>query len=149
MNRQYHRKKCYVCQQDRKSTRLNSSHSQISYAVFCLKKKKLLLLALDRLAESRHGAARRLDLLDGPLRARVRSDGKLIGEVALAEHLHVDGGIWHETRGLERLRRELGARVEALIEAANVDGLGVRAERPDRHRVLGRVAAELAHPFFF
>src|SRR2546430_5676172 len=25
---------------DRKSTRLNSSHSQISYAVFCLKKKK-------------------------------------------------------------------------------------------------------------
>src|SRR2546427_4110591 len=27
---------------DRKSTRLNSSHSQISYAVFCLKKKKLI-----------------------------------------------------------------------------------------------------------
>src|SRR2546430_7164738 len=27
---------------DRKSTRLNSSHSQISYAVFCLKKKKHL-----------------------------------------------------------------------------------------------------------
>src|SRR2546427_10466113 len=29
-----------VALQDRKSTRLNSSHSQISYAVFCLKKKK-------------------------------------------------------------------------------------------------------------
>src|SRR5256886_6547365 len=28
---------------DRKSTRLNSSHSQISYAVFCLKKKKTQL----------------------------------------------------------------------------------------------------------
>src|SRR5256886_12733912 len=28
---------------DRKSTRLNSSHSQISYAVFCLKKKKIHL----------------------------------------------------------------------------------------------------------
>src|SRR2546430_12595956 len=28
---------------DRKSTRLNSSHSQISYAVFCLKKKRHLL----------------------------------------------------------------------------------------------------------
>src|SRR3712207_8322751 len=27
--------------QDRKSTRLNSSHANISYAVFCLKKKKL------------------------------------------------------------------------------------------------------------
>src|SRR2546430_4404947 len=29
--------------QDRKSTRLNSSHSQISYAVFCLKKKKKVI----------------------------------------------------------------------------------------------------------
>src|SRR2546427_6080011 len=29
---------------DRKSTRLNSSHSQISYAVFCLKKKKEMQL---------------------------------------------------------------------------------------------------------
>src|SRR5688572_31913818 len=29
-----------VMRADRKSTRLNSSHSQISYAVFCLKKKK-------------------------------------------------------------------------------------------------------------
>src|SRR2546430_10959322 len=28
-------------EKDRKSTRLNSSHSQISYAVFCLKKKKI------------------------------------------------------------------------------------------------------------
>src|SRR5688572_31081851 len=31
---------------DRKSTRLNSSHSQISYAVFCLKKKTLKWTAL-------------------------------------------------------------------------------------------------------
>src|SRR2546430_11315071 len=33
--------KCDECKEivDRKSTRLNSSHSQISYAVFCLKKK--------------------------------------------------------------------------------------------------------------
>src|SRR5256886_2926160 len=31
--------------QDRKSTRLNSSHSQISYAVFCLKKKKKYLIS--------------------------------------------------------------------------------------------------------
>src|SRR2546430_3826528 len=29
-----------ISELDRKSTRLNSSHSQISYAVFCLKKKK-------------------------------------------------------------------------------------------------------------
>src|SRR2546430_4034267 len=32
---------------DRKSTRLNSSHSQISYAVFCLKKKKKNLTLVD------------------------------------------------------------------------------------------------------
>src|SRR2546430_12203195 len=32
---------------DRKSTRLNSSHSQISYAVFCLKKKKNNITAID------------------------------------------------------------------------------------------------------
>src|SRR3712207_8745869 len=37
------------CAQDRKSTRLNSSHANISYAVFCLKNKNarfVLLLAL-------------------------------------------------------------------------------------------------------
>src|SRR2546428_7223162 len=32
--------------EDRKSTRLNSSHDQISYAVFCLKKKKLTVRGL-------------------------------------------------------------------------------------------------------
>src|SRR2546428_4651807 len=32
---------------DRKSTRLNSSHDQISYAVFCLKKKNIASLPLD------------------------------------------------------------------------------------------------------
>src|SRR3712207_8167536 len=39
--------------QDRKSTRLNSSHANISYAVFCLKKKNVLVLLshlLDHLA---------------------------------------------------------------------------------------------------
>src|SRR2546427_3160844 len=40
----HRRGKCLHIQieQDRKSTRLNSSHSQISYAVFCLKKKMQL-----------------------------------------------------------------------------------------------------------
>src|SRR3712207_7911202 len=32
-----------VHRRDRKSTRLNSSHANISYAVFCLKKKKIIL----------------------------------------------------------------------------------------------------------
>src|SRR2546422_6660424 len=35
-----HRDRGHVAAQDRKSTRLNSSHGYISYAVFCLKKKK-------------------------------------------------------------------------------------------------------------
>src|SRR2546430_7521667 len=39
---------------DRKSTRLNSSHSQISYAVFCLKKKKKLTLTCSCSAGSFH-----------------------------------------------------------------------------------------------
>src|SRR2546427_2416749 len=38
---------------DRKSTRLNSSHSQISYAVFCLKKKKKSTMS--RMREIRRG----------------------------------------------------------------------------------------------
>src|SRR2546430_3927031 len=34
---------------DRKSTRLNSSHSQISYAVFCLKKKKKITCTISHI----------------------------------------------------------------------------------------------------
>src|SRR5439155_8716726 len=57
----------HVAKRDRKSTRLNSSHVAISYAVFCLKKKKLRVrehalemcrLATHPLAEqSNHAAA--------------------------------------------------------------------------------------------
>src|SRR5690606_41655166 len=36
----HHRRSEFPNQEDRKSTRLNSSHVKISYAVFCLKKKK-------------------------------------------------------------------------------------------------------------
>src|SRR2546427_5489028 len=43
--------------EDRKSTRLNSSHSQISYAVFCLKKKRLR-----RPSASRRWRSRRTEL---------------------------------------------------------------------------------------
>src|SRR3989475_2727611 len=51
---------------DRKSTRLNSSHSQISYAVFCLKKKKQRELGEavhqqgERVPENTDGAAAEL-----------------------------------------------------------------------------------------
>src|SRR5689334_24622236 len=39
---------------DRKSTRLNSSHSSISYAVFCLKKKKKNLSHTSTITASQH-----------------------------------------------------------------------------------------------
>src|SRR5947208_9437197 len=39
---------------DRKSTRLNSSHQIISYAVFCLKKKKRPIIIVQFRAERRH-----------------------------------------------------------------------------------------------
>src|SRR2546430_12847031 len=39
---------CFFLSKDRKSTRLNSSHSQISYAVFCLKKKQIQPSLLDQ-----------------------------------------------------------------------------------------------------
>src|SRR3712207_7030972 len=39
---------------DRKSTRLNSSHANISYAVFCLKKKKKHHLILRRASRHQH-----------------------------------------------------------------------------------------------
>src|SRR5256886_11180946 len=53
---------------DRKSTRLNSSHSQISYAVFCLKKKRFThLVTIDEVANLTMTAdyARSMFLLDG------------------------------------------------------------------------------------
>src|SRR5688572_31754403 len=46
------RSKCHLPLRDRKSTRLNSSHSQISYAVFCLKKKNNTLKYLRAFSKS-------------------------------------------------------------------------------------------------
>src|SRR5437763_13435419 len=43
---------CTATTRDRKSTRLNSSHRCISYAVFCLKKKKSPLKATDKQSTS-------------------------------------------------------------------------------------------------
>src|SRR5438270_8915902 len=64
---------------DRKSTRLNSSHSQISYAVFCLKKKTGL----------KSSDADPLDLKEDELRRWVgtRPSVKLIGDGSLTSRL--------------------------------------------------------------
>src|SRR2546427_8782386 len=61
---------------DRKSTRLNSSHSQISYAVFCLKKKKKIHIRAEpdvgAYHERRHTAARRQPPVLSPQRYRAK-----------------------------------------------------------------------------
>src|SRR5947208_10121013 len=43
------------CRQDRKSTRLNSSHQIISYAVFCLKKKREHIEAVEEMVYATEG----------------------------------------------------------------------------------------------
>src|SRR3989442_1971349 len=48
-----------AAQADRKSTRLNSSHVRISYAVFCLKKKKKDTPPIMRYLREEHQAVRR------------------------------------------------------------------------------------------
>src|SRR2546427_2435145 len=53
---------------DRKSTRLNSSHSQISYAVFCLKKKKATRDEVTEEIASAKGRAERGTAVDVPTR---------------------------------------------------------------------------------
>src|SRR2546430_5821980 len=53
---------------DRKSTRLNSSHSQISYAVFCLKKKNAVVPAI------LHTLPMKIDVIDsGRIGSRLQS----------------------------------------------------------------------------
>src|SRR2546421_2962627 len=80
---------------DRKSTRLNSSHDQISYAVFCLKKKKeaahrVIRQVLDQLAI----AELRVAPLGGAGRAGLR------GWVAWGSDVRDENAVWH---GLRRL----------------------------------------------
>src|SRR5689334_24357348 len=53
---------------DRKSTRLNSSHSSISYAVFCLKKKKEIRRKAEQKSTKMHGEVQEL-AMDEMLRA--------------------------------------------------------------------------------
>src|SRR2546427_3039863 len=60
---------------DRKSTRLNSSHSQISYAVFCLKKKKKNNDTAYNFLARIHGYANEAESRDGYQRPHVFGSG--------------------------------------------------------------------------
>src|SRR3712207_6860460 len=50
-----------ACPRDRKSTRLNSSHANISYAVFCLKKKKKKIISHNLIQNHTHISRLSLD----------------------------------------------------------------------------------------
>src|SRR5256886_11235564 len=67
---------------DRKSTRLNSSHSQISYAVFCLKKKKTIEAVILEPEAAAVGIVRAWRA--GPLGTRL--DGLARRRIAMCQH---------------------------------------------------------------
>src|SRR2546430_10541709 len=74
--------KCQMTQmKDRKSTRLNSSHSQISYAVFCLKKKKYHSRKVYVNPNTLNGRAERRDAPVSPMRTRppIRGTAQMVG----------------------------------------------------------------------
>src|SRR5256885_7336140 len=79
---------------DRKSTRLNSSHLVISYAVFCLKKKK----TVERTARPRDGRARTRDSLP-------RRSLRLAAVRSPARRPSAQLGACRRTRGTRRLQR--------------------------------------------
>src|SRR5207248_2652003 len=104
---------------------------------------QVLRLARLRLTEQRQRAAGRLDLLARGRRGAVHGNRELLRQLADAEQLHVLTQRADQALRLQRLGRDFLAYLEARFEVAQVDGLRVRAERPDRHRVRGRVAAQL------
>src|SRR5260221_3308210 len=59
----------HIPRRDRKSTRLNSSHTVISYAVFCLKKKKKRVSYREKSDVENHICRRRYSSKLGPVRA--------------------------------------------------------------------------------
>src|SRR5207249_6040649 len=79
---------CHTDVQDRKSTRLNSSHVSISYAVFCLKKKK----SLDTLSYgTRLTATVRTPISDCSIAVLLASDQSVADQKLMqTSHIHLD-----------------------------------------------------------
>src|SRR5918998_6881284 len=89
-------------------------------------------------------AARGLDLLARGAREAVGAHGQPLRELAAGEHLDRHALARGEAGGGQALRRNLGAVVEASVEVADVDGLSLRAEGLERHRLLHVRPAQLA-----
>src|SRR2546422_2038383 len=75
---------------DRKSTRLNSSHGYISYAVFCLKKKKIEDQLIQRITAAHVIIPERIATLDDDVallyQYSQRSDGRLLDLAGTQHH---------------------------------------------------------------
>jgi hypothetical protein len=76
----------------------------------------------------------------------MRVDGQRLAQIALRQDLHRDVLPRAEADRLHRLDRDHRVGFEAGVEVADVDRLGVRPERLERHRHLLRRPAELPHP---
>src|SRR5256885_5223499 len=72
-NQQIRQNLALAPQRDRKSTRLNSSHLVISYAVFCLKKKNVTQARLQRVMKTRDLVADRAPDIDRRMASNARS----------------------------------------------------------------------------
>src|SRR5438309_4171037 len=98
-------------------------------------------LALDDAA----AAAGSLDALARTGAERVGVHFQRLAELALRQHL--DGYVLARGQavGLHQLDRDLRAGIEAALERVDVDGLRVRAERLEGHRLLHVRAAQLSH----
>src|SRR6185503_7284605 len=92
------------------------------------------------------GPARGFDALASGLGERVGVDGQLLRQLAPPEDLHRHVLARPEPGGAQRLEVDRRAVVEPRVQVFQVDRLGVRAERLERHRHLLVRAAQLAHP---
>src|SRR5215208_5492897 len=121
---------------------VNASFFRISGTLNAFRNVLSIRLLLDQLT----GAARGLDLLASRLREGVGVHGERLREVALAEDLDRHLAARGEVLLAQGVWGHLGPRVEAGVEVAQVDRLGLRAELLERHRLLHVRAAQLAHP---
>src|SRR2546430_1115496 len=132
---------------DRKSTRLNSSHSQISYAGFCFK-KKARLVGIDLDVTERIAAEQREDILQQQLRDASRQAG--MADVATSV-LHNVGNVLNSvnvsanlvTESLKRSRAAGLGRVVSLLQEHQSD-LGRFVAHDERGKVLPVYLAELS-----
>src|SRR2546430_7322916 len=99
-----------------------------------------------RLFDDLAGAARGIDPLARGCAEGVRVHGQRLAQLALGEDLHRDALALGQAVRPERVGRDLGAGVEALLECRQVHRLGVGAEGLERHRLLHVRPAQLAHP---